>query len=100
MALCEAQMSGLSKYVDGPWRFETFAESGIGFPLTRPAELNDLLIDFLTDDEQRLSHSRHGPRSSCTPSNRWRHLRFRAECSLNRNPRGAATVVAFAGFSE
>jgi pimeloyl-ACP methyl ester carboxylesterase len=47
VALCEAQMTGSQKYVEGPWRYERIEDAGHWMQLEVPDLLNDLLLDFL-----------------------------------------------------
>jgi pimeloyl-ACP methyl ester carboxylesterase len=47
-ALGERQMSGSGRYVRGEWRYEPM-DGGHWLPLSRPAELNRLLVSFLSD---------------------------------------------------
>lgn len=46
-AVTEAQMMKSRRYVDGTWRYER-VEGGHWLPLSRPAIVNELLVDFLT----------------------------------------------------
>jgi pimeloyl-ACP methyl ester carboxylesterase len=45
--LTEGHMRGSTEKVDGPWRYERVADASHWMMLDRPAELNDLLLDFL-----------------------------------------------------
>src|SRR4051794_23855331 len=47
IALLEDGMTGSSKYVEGPWRYERIAGAGHWMQLEAPDELNALLADFL-----------------------------------------------------
>jgi pimeloyl-ACP methyl ester carboxylesterase len=44
--LCETQMLGSEKYVDGPWRYER-VDADHWLPTSAPNEVNRLLLDFL-----------------------------------------------------
>ncbi len=46
-ALTEAQMSGSSAHVTGPWRYERIEGPGHWMPLEAPDVVNRLLLDFL-----------------------------------------------------
>ncbi|MDE3206415.1 MAG: alpha/beta fold hydrolase [Acidobacteriota bacterium] len=46
-ALTEAQMTGSSAYVEGPWRYERLDGPGHWMQLEVPDEVNRLLLDFL-----------------------------------------------------
>jgi pimeloyl-ACP methyl ester carboxylesterase len=46
-ALTERQMTGSSRYVSGPWRYERLAGPGHWMQLESPEVVNELLIDFL-----------------------------------------------------
>jgi pimeloyl-ACP methyl ester carboxylesterase len=46
-ALLEEQMTGSSKFVDGPWRYERVEGAGHWVALDQPDALNALLLDFL-----------------------------------------------------
>jgi pimeloyl-ACP methyl ester carboxylesterase len=46
-ALLEEQMTGSSKFVDGPWRYERVDGAGHWVALDQPDALNALLLDFL-----------------------------------------------------
>lgn len=45
-ALTEGHMIGSEEKVDGPWRYEKLTGAGHWMMLDKPAELNELLIDF------------------------------------------------------
>ena len=45
-ALTEAQMTGSSAHVDGPWRYERVEGAGHWVQLDKPDEVNRLLLDF------------------------------------------------------
>jgi pimeloyl-ACP methyl ester carboxylesterase len=47
IALTEAQMTGSSKYVSGPWRYERLEGPGHWMQLEAPDAVNRLLLDFL-----------------------------------------------------
>ena len=47
LALVEAGMTGSSRYVTGPWRYERIENAGHWIPLDAPDRLNVLLLDFL-----------------------------------------------------
>ena len=47
LALVEAGMTGSSRYVAGPWRYERIEDAGHWIPLDVPDRLNALLLDFL-----------------------------------------------------
>ena len=44
-------MTDSEKYVSGPWRYERFEDAGHWVQLEQPARLNEMLIQFLTADE-------------------------------------------------
>ena len=46
-ALTEAQMTGSSKFVSGPWRYERVEGAGHWMQLEQPEAVNALLLDFL-----------------------------------------------------
>ena len=46
-ALTEAQMTGSSKFVTGPWRYECVEGAGHWMQLEQPEAVNALLLDFL-----------------------------------------------------
>ena len=46
-ALGEEQMTDSVQFLTGPWRYERFDSAGHWLMLERPAEFNELLIDFL-----------------------------------------------------
>ena len=46
-ALTEVQMTGSSKYVTGPWRYERVEGPGHWMQLEEPEAVNRLLLDFL-----------------------------------------------------
>jgi pimeloyl-ACP methyl ester carboxylesterase len=46
-ALLETQMTGSSKFVDGPWRYERVEGPGHWMQLEQPDAVNRLLLDFL-----------------------------------------------------
>jgi pimeloyl-ACP methyl ester carboxylesterase len=46
-ALTEIQMTGSSRHVSGPWRYERVAAAGHWLQLDQPEALNRLLLDFL-----------------------------------------------------
>lgn len=47
VALLESQMTGSSKYVTGPWRYERVEGAGHWMQLEVPDRVNELLVDFL-----------------------------------------------------
>jgi pimeloyl-ACP methyl ester carboxylesterase len=47
MALTEEQMTGSSRLVDGPWRYERLDGPGHWMQLEQPERINELLLDFL-----------------------------------------------------
>ena len=46
-ALTEAQMTGSSQFVDGPWRYERVEGPGHWMQWEAPEKVNELLLDFL-----------------------------------------------------
>jgi pimeloyl-ACP methyl ester carboxylesterase len=46
--LGERQVTASAAFVSGPWRYERMTGAGHWLMLDKPAELNALLIDFLT----------------------------------------------------
>ena len=46
-ALTEAQMTGSSTFVTGPWRYERIEGAGHWMQLEQPDAVNALLLDFL-----------------------------------------------------
>ncbi|WP_380677539.1 alpha/beta fold hydrolase [Salinigranum sp. GCM10025319] len=46
--LTEGYMTGSTEKVDGPWRYEKITGASHWMMLDKPAELNELLVDFLT----------------------------------------------------
>ncbi|WP_152039721.1 alpha/beta fold hydrolase [Salinigranum salinum] len=48
--LTEGYMTESTEKVDGPWRYERIEGASHWVMLDRPVEVNDLLVDFLTDD--------------------------------------------------
>lgn len=46
-ALTERQMTSSEKYVSAPWRYERIEDCNHWVPLQKPAELNNLLLEFL-----------------------------------------------------
>lgn len=47
LALTEEQMTGSSKQVEGPWRYERLEGAGHWIQLEAPEALNEVLVDFL-----------------------------------------------------
>jgi pimeloyl-ACP methyl ester carboxylesterase len=50
-ALTEESMTDSEKYISGRWRYERFEDAGHWVQLEQPARLNEMLIQFLTADE-------------------------------------------------
>ncbi len=51
IALTEAQMTGSSAYVDGPWRYARVEGAGHWLQLEQPEQVSTLLLDFLPKPE-------------------------------------------------
>lgn len=47
--LTEGHMTGSTEKVDGPWQYQRVAGASHWLMLDKPGELNELLIEFLTD---------------------------------------------------
>lgn len=47
--LTEGYMTGSTEKVDGPWRYEKITDASHWLMLDKPGELNELLIEFLTE---------------------------------------------------
>ena len=48
--LTEGHMTGSTAKVAGPWRYERVTDASHWLVVDRPARVNDLLVEFLTDD--------------------------------------------------
>lgn len=53
VALTEHQMTSSAENATGPWRYERIDDASHWMPVDAPERLNELLLDFLADEEPR-----------------------------------------------